>query len=476
MSLRTKTLKGTLWTTVSAVTRAVIQILRLAILTRFLEKSDFGLVAIVVLVVGFGHILSDLGVSSSLFSTQDISQKIYSSLYWVSLLISAALCLMLIALSSVVADFYHLPELKQLIPVMAFELIFASMGRQFRIFREKALEFKALAIIDISSLVCSLLVAYVLAVKGAGIYSLIFSALFTSLTAGLMLIITGYRKHPLLFYINVREGKSFYKIGFYQTGSQILEYIASQMDIILIGKLVPLSDLGIYNLIKQLVQKVALMINPVITAVAIPVLATFQDDLRALKAKYFQAHQAVAFVNFGIYGLLALIGPEVLYFVYGPSYAFFASTLQLLCVWGVFTSVGSTVMTLVIIRGRTDLGLKNTALRVLINPVFVVIGSFYGIQGIVVSQAIFSILFYWLNWSMIIKPILEKALSFLEYLQGIAPFLLFSLLVFTGLYLLKLTFDQSQSSAWMCIGLWTPAFGLLYWLLSRRTFLRLVNS
>lgn len=473
MSLRAQTLKGTLWTTVSAATRAVIQILRLAILTRFLEKSDFGLVAIVVLVVGFAHILTDLGVSASLFSRQDISQKVYSSLYWVSLLLSLGCYLVLLVLTPFVADFYHLSELNQLIPVMGIELFLASMGRQFRIFREKALEFRTLAIIDITSLLCSLIVAYVLAVRGAGIYSLIISALFTSLTAGTLLIITGYRKHPLKLYINIREGRSFYRIGFYQTGSQMLEYVASQMDILLIGKLVSVSDLGVYNLVKQLVLKVALMINPVITGVAIPVLAKFQDDLNTLKAKYLQTHYAVSFVNFGIYGLLALIGPEVLYFVYGPAYAASATTLQLLCVWGVFTSIGSTVTTLVIIRGSTDLGFTNTALKVLINPVFVLVGAAYGILGIVISQAIFAALFFGLNWVVIIRRIL-KSMSFWQYLHGVIAFLLYSLIAFAGLFFLKITYDQPADSLWMCLALWIPGFALLYGALSRRTFFRFV--
>lgn len=475
MSLRTQTLQGTLWTTVSAATRAVIQILRLAILTRFLEKSDFGLVAIVVLVVGFAHIFTDLGVSSSLFSTQDISQKVYSSLYWVGMLLSVVCYLVLLFVTPFVSHFYHLPELNQLIPVMGIELMLATMGRQFRVFREKALEFKALAIIDITSLLSSLIVAYVLAVWGAGIYSLIISALFTSLVAGILLIITGYRKHPLTFCINIKEGRSFYRIGFYQTGSQMLDYLASQMDILLIGKLLSVSDLGVYNLIKQLVLKMAVMVNPIITGVAIPVLAKFQDDLKTLKEKYLQMHHAVSFINFGIYGLLALIGSEVLYFVYGPSYAASAGTLQLLCIWGVFTSIASTVTTLIIIRGRTDLGFINTALRVLVNPVFVFVGARYGIIGIVLSQAVFAMLFFGLNWLVVVRRILSS-LAFRQYLHGVLPFLGFALVAFGGLYFLKITYGGLPQSIWICLGLWIPAFGLLYGLMSRKIFLRFVYA
>jgi len=470
-NLRKQALKGTIWTSTSAAVRALIQLLRLAILTRFLEKSDFGLVAIVLLVVGLGHTFTDLGVSTSLFSTQEISKKQYSSLYWVSMLLSILLYLVLIALTPLVSRFYHLGELNQLIPVMGLELIFASMGRQFRVFREKALEFRTLAVIDIISLLCSLIVAYLLAIQRAGVYSLIISALFTSFSAGLMLVITGLSKHPLMFYINIREDKHFYKIGFYQTGSQLLEYLASQIDILLIGKFISVSELGIYNLIKQLVQKIALMVNPVVTGVAIPVLAMFQQDLDRLKEKYLQTNHAISFVNFGIYGLLALIGPEVLYFVYGPSYASYSVILQVLCIWGVFISLGNAASSIVVIRGRTDLGFKNTMLRVLLNPIFVITGSIYGILGIIISQALFAILFFGLNWPMVIAPIL-KGLSFRRYLNTFLPFFGFSVFVFGGLYVCKRVYDPAQADLWLCLCLWTPAFVLLYCLLAKKTFLK----
>lgn len=60
MSLKEKVISGSFWTTLSFGTQSFIQILRLSILTRFLEKSDFGLVAIVTLVLGFTHIFADL--------------------------------------------------------------------------------------------------------------------------------------------------------------------------------------------------------------------------------------------------------------------------------------------------------------------------------------------------------------------------------------------------------------------------------
>ena len=60
MSLKQVAFKGASWTFIGSIATAVIQILRPAILTRYLEKSDFGVMAILMLVLGFTQIFSDL--------------------------------------------------------------------------------------------------------------------------------------------------------------------------------------------------------------------------------------------------------------------------------------------------------------------------------------------------------------------------------------------------------------------------------
>lgn len=51
---------GAMWTTTSSVIRSLISLLQVSILTKFLEKADFGIVAIAVLFIGFTSIFLDL--------------------------------------------------------------------------------------------------------------------------------------------------------------------------------------------------------------------------------------------------------------------------------------------------------------------------------------------------------------------------------------------------------------------------------
>jgi O-antigen/teichoic acid export membrane protein len=448
MSSKNPVLSGTIWTATSSGVLATIQILRLSILTRYIEKSDFGLVAIVILVLGFTQIFSDLGVSVSLFSRQNISKKEYSSLYWVSILLGVILYIILCLSAPLIASFYNIEEIESIIPLMGLDLIITTAGRQFRIFRQKAMQFKSLALIDITTTLLSLLIAISVAMNGGGVWSIVYSTLFASLTSTTLLIVSGLRTHPLSFHINLQEGKSFYKIGFYQTGSQILDYIASQLDILIIGKLMGTSELGIYNLIKQLVLRIYTLLNPIITRVSVPLLAKLNHAPELLRDNFLDMMKIVSFANFFIYGLMAVLSKEILLVLFGESYVSFYFILQILCLWGGVTSVMSAASSLIVVTGRTDLGFQWTIIRIVANPIFIVTGYQYGLKGIVIAQATYSLIFFSLYWKIVLNKIL-KLLDFNTF------FLASSYCFFCSLALSILTqFTRLGLEAWKKGNLW----------------------
>ncbi|HXS60903.1 MAG TPA: MOP flippase family protein [Candidatus Sulfopaludibacter sp.] len=464
MSLKKQVVSGSVWTTISFGAQSIVQILRLSILTRFLEKSDFGLVAIVSLVIGFTHIFADLGVSVSLYSRKTISKKEYSSLYWVGLLLGLFLYCILCLLAPFISRFYQMTELSILIPVMAVDLLIVTAGRQFRIFREKSLKFKSLAIIDIVASSSSIVIAIWVAVKGGGVWSIVFSALFASFISSILLIVMGLQSHPLVLIINLKEGRVFYKIGLYQTGSQILDYFASQLDILIIGKVMTATDLGVYNLIKQLVLKIYGMINPIISKVAIPVLATLNDNFVLLKERYLQMIKISSFVNLAVYGVTAFLSKEILMFLYGESYVASSLILEILCIWGGIISIMSIASSIIVVTGKTDVGFQWTLIRVIANPLFIIAGYQFGLIGIVISQSLYSLVFYTIYWKLVINKIL-KLLKFTEFLLCLLRFFLSALILFLIFTMFKNYL--SMSYVWLNLVVFGSFYLIGYLILNR---------
>ena len=75
INVRKQAIKGAQWMSISTVTTSIVQILRLSILTRFLEKSDFGIVAIITFILGLTFTFTDLGFSSAIMYKQGLTRK-----------------------------------------------------------------------------------------------------------------------------------------------------------------------------------------------------------------------------------------------------------------------------------------------------------------------------------------------------------------------------------------------------------------
>lgn len=70
-----KTITGFKWTSTSTVISSIAKFLQIVILTRYLDKNDFGLVAIALLIISFTDIFLDMGISSAVMYRKNITKK-----------------------------------------------------------------------------------------------------------------------------------------------------------------------------------------------------------------------------------------------------------------------------------------------------------------------------------------------------------------------------------------------------------------
>ena len=78
MDIKKTFIGGIKWTSFSSVLTSIIQIIKISILSRILDKSDFGLMAIVLIVMGFVRIFLDLGLNTAVIHKQNINKcKMY---------------------------------------------------------------------------------------------------------------------------------------------------------------------------------------------------------------------------------------------------------------------------------------------------------------------------------------------------------------------------------------------------------------
>lgn len=135
--LNIKAASGAKWISISTFTLMITQMLSTAILVRLLDKSDFGLMALVMVVKGFADIFMDFGITVAILHKQDLSQNQYSSLYWLNMIIGVVIYAVVCVVTPLISSFYKEDSLLKLIPVMCLAIPFSSIGRQQKTLLQK---------------------------------------------------------------------------------------------------------------------------------------------------------------------------------------------------------------------------------------------------------------------------------------------------------------------------------------------------
>ena len=420
--MKSQVIKGVKWTTIGTVLLAIVALLKVSILARYLDKEDFGLMALVTLVMGFMNLFNDMGLTSAILHKQEISKREYASLYWFNGLVSCGMYVILLGVTPLVASFYNEPLLNELIPLLGLNLLFTGIGRMYKTIDQKSLLFKNVTLTEILSALLSLGLAVVLAIKGYGVYALVYSALLQYALSNMILFIYGFRKYGLLLHYRFNETRPFLKIGMYQVGGQTINYFNRDLDILIIGKFFSAEVLGGYSLAKQLVMRPMQILNPILTKVAAPTLAKFQNNMVALKTNYLKLINAVSTINFLVYALLLLFAPFAIKVLYGSGFEEIIYLVRVLCLYMFLRAISSPVGSLVTATGKTHLEFYWNLVTLLITPVFIYVGSYFGVEGAAWGITLSLAVLFIPSWKLLINRMTGASLE--DYLRAVSiPYL-----------------------------------------------------
>lgn len=393
MSLINVAAKGMVWTTISTVIKSIVGLVQISILTRHLEMSAFGTVAIATVFIGFTQIFRDMGISSGIMHKQDTTRDEFSSLFWLNIFTGIFLSLILMGCAPLVAMSYNDDTLTPVIMLLSLTVLFGALGSQHSTMQQKNMRFKYIAGVEITSSIFALITAVVLATNGYGIYSLVYSTLTGTAVANLLFLIVGLVKDKNIdFHFKLKETYPYLKIGAFSIGAKVLDYFSREIDIMFIGASYGAQVLGLYTLCKKIVQMLYGLINPVITKILTPMFASLQEDKTRVISVYYKLIETLSITNLPVYFLVAVFSQTILYYLYGPEYVEGAFILAILSIYYGILSLGNPVGSLQIAFGRTDLGFYWTIYRLVTTFIILYIASFYNIETLVLLFLILSVI------------------------------------------------------------------------------------
>ncbi|ENO77390.1 colanic acid exporter [Thauera sp. 27] len=404
MSLAHRSISAARWTTVSNITRAGLQLAQLIVLTRFLSPQDYGLMAMVTVVVSYAALFSDMGLSTAFVQRQHVSQEERSSLYWLNVAVGAGLMLLVMAASPLAAYLLDEPLLPGLITLVSTNFLVVALGQQLRIDAEKALNFRPVAVIEVISAVIGFAVAVTAAWLGWGVHALVLAAMSSAWITMLLawtILARGWRP---LWRFRWTEVSWFVHFGGGMVANNVINHINTTVDVLIGGRLLGAAQLGLYSVPRNLILQIQFLVNPIFTRVGFPVIASIQNDNDRVRRVYLKIMNFTASVNAPIYVATAVFAPEFVQLLFGNEFHDAVPLLRVLAAWGLFRSFSNPIGSLVFGLGRVRLStLWNLALLFIIPPALW-FGSNYGAEGMAWTMTGMIMTLFVPSWAILVKP------------------------------------------------------------------------
>lgn len=470
MTLTQQARIGTFWTGLSTLVGLMAHFGQLAILARLLSPVDFGLAAMVMVVIGLAQVYADAGVGNAIIHRQDTTVKTLASLYWLNIGIGIALFLLVILGTPAVISFFGEPRLETILPLAGLGVLVIPFGQQFQALLQKSLQFRLLAIIEIFASLFGAAIAISLALKGFGVHALIYGFLANAFVRTTGLVVVGIKQWRPMLRFKYSDLQGYFSFGLYQMGERTINFLGQRIDQLILGTAVGALSLGYYNLAFGLAIFPVSRINPILTRVAFPVFAKVQDDDAKLLKGYMTLQRIVALINFPILVGMAVTAPLFVPIFLGDQWEPSILLIQILAFVGLLRSTGNPVGTLLLAKGRVKIAFFwNLGVVMVLIPVVLLGAHLHGAIGVAVAILATQIVLFWANYFVNVRSTIGPCLRdhLLSFTPAAASAGLMGAIV---LALSRFLGDASIVNIAYLVAVGVIAYGLLNILLFRKNF------
>ena len=431
-SLKSKTVKGVVWSSIERFSTQGVQFLIMIIMARLLTPKDYGLIGMLAIFLAVAQSLIDSGFSQALIRKQDRTDVDNSTVFYFNIVVSSALYLILFIAAPFVADFYNQPELTSVMRVVCLGVILNSLAVVQRALLTVRIDFKTQAKASLSAAVISGCIGIVLAYCGFGVWSLVVQQLLNlSVNTLLLWIFSKWRP------IAVFSWKSFHELfafGSKLLASGLLDTMYRNIYPIVIGKLFSASSLGHYTRAQQFSEFPSSNVTGIIQRVTYPILCGIQDETERLEAVYRKFLKLSAFIIFPLMIGMSAVARPFIDIVLGKQWGFCGQLLQIICFAMMWYPIHAINLNLLQVKGRSDLFLRLEIIKKILGITVLCITAPFGLVVMCYGQIFNSIVALVINTYYTGKLI---NVGFIRQMKDLLPTILLSLTMFGAILLVN---------------------------------------
>lgn len=393
--LKQKTISSILWSLVQRFGVMIISFCANLVLARLLTPDDYGVIGMLLIFISVSNTFIDGGFGTALIQKKEPTQEDYSTIFFWNIFISVILTGILYISSPLISEFYRLPLLSDVLKVMGTVLVINAFSVVQTNILQKKFEFKKLATINIIANIAASILAIVLALRGFGVWSLVFRYLSCSLVISIILWITTKWKPMLTF--KFKSFRTLGKFGGMVLLANLVETIYTEFQGLVIGRAFSAKDLGYYTQAKRLEEIPTLGITSAVNQASFPVYASIQDDKQSLKTLIRRNINTLSFINFPLYAILLIIAEPLFIILFSDKWLESVPYFRILCLAGAIYPITSLNTNIIKSLGKGNIYFYMQLFKRVIGICLIIGGLRYGMLGLMWVLVLNAYLMYGVN-------------------------------------------------------------------------------
>lgn len=273
--------KAFTWSAAEQFGSKAVALITQIVLARLLTPEEFGVLAILLVVVNVADVVAQSGFGQAIIQMPDADETTYSTALWLSLLIAIVLYFIVFGFSSGIAAFYGNTYIELFLKVISLKLFLDSANSIQRSILQKHMDFKSLFVASFLAVFVAGMVGIVLALIGFGIWALIAQVVLNSLFA-CMAMAACLRWMPRLVF-DRSQAEALFSFGWKMAITGVLLTLYSGVSELVVGKTCTAEGLGYYSQGRKYPAAVIGALNNALCNVLFPAFAELRGDLSALQ-------------------------------------------------------------------------------------------------------------------------------------------------------------------------------------------------
>lgn len=284
-------------------------------LARLLFPADFGTFAIVASVIILFNVFSDLGLTPALIQKKEkLNKSDISTAATFQLLLGLVIVAVIFLTSNLISSFYHLNTLGvKLLRLYSLIFLIAPFRQIPSAILERNLDYKKLALIEVMALFLGSGSSVFFALKGFGVYSLVFGQIVAHVSAAILYLQMSLS--PISFGINRKNLITMSRFGLPFQTNQVFSLFYGPLILLYLGKQVGPGNLGFFQFAAS-ISVVPLAFSEIISRVVFPLGARTSGNMDYFRKIIERSIVLVSATSLPIVFMMLILVPEIVHFIY----------------------------------------------------------------------------------------------------------------------------------------------------------------